>query len=108
MPKKKINPMQDIEQREDIEAAESTIAHLNESTVRAAAEGMTLKSGNQIRCTFFVDSGLWTVFKTYAEAKGTTASNLLVRYIDKTVTENQEKIERYAEAKANLMKDFDD
>lgn len=108
MPKKKISPMEDIENRDELEAAESTIAQLNESTVQAAEAGSRPKSGKPIRCTFFVDPGMWASFKTYAEAKGTTASNLLVKFIDSTVNENRDRITRYIEAKAVLMKEFDE
>lgn len=103
--KTKVNPMQDIERQPEQDAAESTIAQLNETTIQAAETGTQPKPQ---RVTFFANPTTWASFKTYAESRATTASELLTEFLVTTVEQNQARIEKFAEGKARLLKSLDE
>lgn len=86
----------------------STVDHLTQETANAAQGETKKRRGRQPkeqetqRATFIVSPPeLWESFKLYAEilGDGTTATDLLLAYINKTVTENADAITAYREAK---------
>ena len=59
------------------------------------------------RLCVYVDSEMWNDFKVYAETMGVSASELINRYVKKTVDDNRRRIDRYREGLTTLIISLD-